>query len=119
VKACLAFPHGNADAEQSFSANKDTVTAERTTLREDTITAIPLMKDRMRHTGKSASNIEVTNDMVHRTRSEHTKYKAFLEEQKKERELKAQKKKAAEEKAVQCGKEDEEKAQKERSKAKE
>jgi len=56
VKACLAFPHGNADAEQSFSANKDTVTAERTTLREDTITAIPLMKDRMRHTGKSASN---------------------------------------------------------------
>ena len=68
----------------------------------------------MRHSGKSASNIEVTNDMmIHRTRSAHTKYKAFLEEQKKEQELKAQKKKAAEEKAVQHTKEDEEKVQKE------
>ena len=55
-ESLLGISTWNADAEQSFSANKDTVTAERTTLREDTITAIPLMKDRMRHTGKSASN---------------------------------------------------------------
>ena len=68
----------------------------------------------MRHIGKSASNIELTNDMIHRTRSAHTKYKAVLEEQEKERELKAQKNKSAEEKAVQYAKEDEEKAQKER-----
>jgi len=46
----------------------------------------------------------------YRTRSAHIKYQAFLEEQKKKRELKAQKKKVAEEKAVQCGKEDEETA---------
>jgi len=39
VKACLAFPHGTADAERSFSANKNSVTAE-SSLREDTITAI-------------------------------------------------------------------------------
>ena len=67
----------------------------------------------MRHTGKPAPNIEVTNDTIHRTCSAHRKYKAFLEEQKKERKLKAQKKKAAEEKAVQRAKEDEGKAQKE------
>jgi len=63
VKACLAFPHGNADAERSFSANKNTVRAERSCLREDTVTAIRLIKDGMRHSGKSASNIEVTNDI--------------------------------------------------------
>jgi len=51
--------------------------------------------------------------MIHRTRSAHTRYTAFLEERKKERELKAQKKKVAEEKAVQRAKEDEGKAQKE------
>ena len=44
VKACLAFPHGNADAERSFSANKNAVTAEGS-LREDTITAVRLIKD--------------------------------------------------------------------------
>jgi len=72
------------------------VTAERSSFHEDTITAIGLINDGMSHSGKSASNIEVTNDMmIHRTRSAHTKYKAFLEEQKKEQELKAQKKKAA------------------------
>jgi len=38
--------------------------------------------------------------MIRRTRSVHAKYKAFLEQQWKERELKAQKKKTAEEKAV-------------------
>ena len=32
VKACLAFPHGNADAERSFSANKNTATAERSSV---------------------------------------------------------------------------------------
>ena len=75
---------------------------------EDTITAIGLVKDgmRMKHSGKSASNIVVTMDMIHRTRSVYTKYKAFLGEQKKERELKTQKKKAAEEKAVQRAKKD-------------
>jgi len=114
VKACLAFPHWNADAERSSSANKNTVTAERSSLHEDTITAIRLIKDGMRHSGKPAPNIEVTNDTIHRTHSAHRKYKAFLEEQKKEWELKAQKKKAAEEKAVQRAEEDEEKAQKER-----
>jgi len=40
-------------------------------------------------------NIEVTDDMIHSTRSAHVKYKAFLEQQRKERELKAQKKKSA------------------------
>jgi len=79
AKACLVFPHGNADAEQSFSDNKNTVTAERSSLHENTITAIGLIKDGMRHSGKSASNIEVTNDMIiHRNRSVHTTYKAFL-----------------------------------------
>ena len=83
---------------------------------QSSINAILLIKDGMRHTGKPAPNIEVTNDTIHRTCSAHRKYKAFLEEQKKERKLKAQKKKAAEEKAVQRAKEDEEKAQKERAK---
>ena len=48
VKACLAFPYGNTDlntdAERSFSANKNAVTAEGS-LREDTITAVRLIKD--------------------------------------------------------------------------
>ena len=36
VKACLAFPYGNTDlntdAERSFSANKNTATAERSSV---------------------------------------------------------------------------------------
>lgn len=114
VKACLAFSHGNADAERSFSANKDTVAAERSNLNEETITAIRLVKDGIRQSGKSASDVQVTYDMINRTRSAHAKYKVFLDEQKKEQERKVQEKKVTEAKAAQREKEVKEKAEQEK-----
>jgi len=60
MKVCLAFSHGNADTERSFSAIKNTVTAERSSLGEETITVIRYVKYGLRHNGKSASNVEVT-----------------------------------------------------------
>jgi len=76
VRAALALSHGNSDAERSFSANKKTVTPERSSLNEDTINALRMVKDAIRlHGGGQVSNIVVTSTLLQRTRLAHSKYK--------------------------------------------
>ena len=45
VRVALAVSHGNSDAERSFSVNKWTVTPERSSLNEETISALRTVKD--------------------------------------------------------------------------
>ena len=49
-----------------------------------------LVKDGVRHGGKSVSKMEVVNDMIHRNHSALAGYKVCLKEQEKEQELKVQ-----------------------------
>lgn len=82
VKTCLSCSHGNADSERSFSTNKHVVTAQRTCLAEDTVTAIRTVKDAVRFSGGSATDIVVTGDMLQRVRMAHSKFKQYRAEQK-------------------------------------
>jgi len=68
--------HGNSDAERSFSANKRTVTPERSSLNEETISALRMVKDAIRLFGEGhAFNIPVTDAVRHSARAAHQKYK--------------------------------------------
>jgi hypothetical protein len=59
VKACLVFSHGNLDGERSFSASKKVVTSERSSFIDETIIAVRLVKDAIRHHGGSANTVTV------------------------------------------------------------
>jgi hypothetical protein len=82
VKACLALPHGNADAERSFSFNKNIVTSERNSMINDTICAIRMVKDGVKHFGGS-SNVYINSDLLNLTRSAYSQYKKYLDDIKK------------------------------------
>lgn len=103
VKACLIFSHGNSDAERSFSVNKNVVTNERSSLSDETVIAVRLVKDGIRHNGGSACTVAVNKDMLQRVRASNAKYKDYLcakkrvaEEAEKEKALKLAKNKQLE-----------------------
>jgi hypothetical protein len=85
VKACLALAHGNSDAERSFSTNKQTVSADRTNLNEETGNAQCMMKDGLQvHYDNDVTRITqnvVTLALLDSARSAYSKYKSYQEEQ--------------------------------------
>lgn len=96
VRAALAVSHGNSDAERSFSANKRTVTPERSSLNEETISALRMVKDAIRLFGEGhAFNIPVTDALRHSARAAHQKYKE-AQEKKRQEELEMTRKKIIE-----------------------
>jgi len=89
VMACLALP----DVERGFSANKRLVTADRACLGEQTVNAVRLVKDYMRTQGNcQAVNVAVTPALLCSARSAYSRYKEFLEEEKKKEEGKKERK---------------------------
>jgi len=96
VKACLAFSHGNADAERSCSVNKKLVTDERSSLSDDTIVAVRLVRDGIRHHGGSTNTVTVNKDMLQRARASYARYKDYLSKKKQDAE-EAEKQKAKKE----------------------
>jgi hypothetical protein len=88
VMACLSLSHGNADAERSFSANKNTVTAARARLGDRTINGIRLVKDSMRcHASGKAANVIITPALLRSARASYVLYKKQLEEDRKNEEV--------------------------------
>ena len=88
----MALSYGNSDAERSFSANKKTVTPERSSLNEDTNNALRTVKDALRLHGRGqVSNIVVTSTLLQRTRLAHSKYKK-AEEKRRQEELEMKRK---------------------------
>ena len=83
VMSCLALP----DVERGFSANKRLVTADRACLGEQTVNAVRLVKDYMRTQANcQAVNVAVTPALLRSARSAYSRYKEFLEEEKKKEE---------------------------------
>jgi hypothetical protein len=78
VKACLVFSHGNSDAERSVSANKKIVTSECSSFIDETIIAVRLVKDAIRHHRGSANTVTVDKDMILRARASKARYRECL-----------------------------------------
>ena len=51
VKTCLSLQNGNAPCERSLSDNKNTVTKERTALKESTVKGLRIVKEFVRKAG--------------------------------------------------------------------
>ena len=79
---CLfVLPHGNSDPERGFSMNKHFLKAHGTSLMEDTITALRLIKDViLLYSG--VTNIDVSMEFITGGQSGRTSYKAYLKPQK-------------------------------------
>ena len=82
VLSCLLIlPHGNSDPERGFSINKHVLQVHGTSLKEDTIVALPLVKDQIiKHNG--IMNIKITKDLLKSCQDASKWYKTLLEAQK-------------------------------------
>ena len=70
VKGLLCLAHGNADVERSLSANKKTVTPERTSLGELTRNGLRTVKDHVKVSGES-QNVKITKGLLQAWRDAH------------------------------------------------
>ena len=86
VKAWLAMSHGNADAERSFSYNKNIVTSERSSMIAETVCAVRMVKDGIKQLGGSG-NVTIHSDLLQLTRSSYAQYKKHLDDVKKAEEI--------------------------------
>ena len=59
VKSFLSIPNGNASVERSLSDNKNTLTHERTKLKEETLVALRRSKEFARRRG-GAHNVDTS-----------------------------------------------------------
>ena len=85
---CLfVLPHGNSDPERGFSMNKHFLKVHGTSLKEDTITALRLIKDDVILLYNGVTNIDISMEFITCGQSARTSYKAYLEAQKLENEL--------------------------------
>ena len=92
VRAALALSHVNSDAERSYLVNKRTVTPERSSLNQDTMDVLRMVKDAIRlHVGGQATDIVMTGALLQRARGAYRKYKE-AEEKKLQEELEMKRK---------------------------
>lgn len=78
---CLA--HGNADVERSLSANKKTVTPERTSLGELTINGLRTVKDHVKVSGEP-QNVKITKGLLQAWRDAHKAHAKRLADEREE-----------------------------------
>ena len=81
----LSVSHGNADPERGFSLNKHLLAIHGSSIKEETIESIRLVKDYIIRVG-GIKNITVSNEMILSSRNAYHRYEAYLESQKKLRE---------------------------------
>lgn len=74
VKSALTLAHGNADCERSLSANKRTLTHERSAMGEMTLLGIRAIKDAVRRAG-GPHKVMITSEMRKAAQSAHNAYK--------------------------------------------
>ena len=78
----LLLPHGNSDPERGFSINKILLDRHGPNLAEETIEALRTVKDFIIQSG-GFLKVEITKSMMNKCKGSRTRYKEFLEEQKK------------------------------------
>ena len=84
--------------QRGFSLNKKVLNIHGTSLSEETIVAITMVKDFIQHCG-STNNVSITKDIVKSCQFAHSRYVLYLDEKKKEEETRQQQlQKEAEEK---------------------
>ena len=81
VKCVMLISHGNADPERGFSINKHMLKIHGSSLGEDTLTAVRLVKDYVIKCGGS-EKVPLTNGLMNSCRKAWNRYNAYLEEQK-------------------------------------
>jgi len=83
VKASLSLVHGSADVERRFSDSGNQLTEERASMSIKTLNARMIIKDGLKKYNNKPDRVLVTKQLITMGRSAHIKYKAYLEEQKK------------------------------------
>lgn len=86
VKTALALAHGNAHLERGFSANKRTLTSDRTALGAHSLNGLRTIKDALRSKHLNAHEIPITREMLTAARNASKAYKERKEKEDKERE---------------------------------
>jgi len=83
VKGLLCLAHGNADVERSRSANKKTVTPDRTSLGELTINGLRTVKDHVKVSGEP-QNVKITKGLLEASRDAHKAHAKRLADEREE-----------------------------------
>lgn len=93
VQKVLLLSHGQASVERGFSINKYIVV---TNMRERTVVAQRVIVDHLHHVG-GVGNVTMTKELLHSASCARQRYHAFLDDEKKKKELgqQALKRKAA------------------------
>lgn len=88
VKSMLSLQNGNSDVERSLSDNRNTLSAERTNLSDETLIGIRRLKEHARHNG-GASNVEAdSKEVILSVQRAHSKYKERKRQEEEERKMK-------------------------------
>jgi len=101
VKASLSLVHGSADVERRFSDSGNQLTEERASMSIKTLNARMIIKDGLKKCNNKPDLVLVTKQLITMGRSAHIKYKAYLEEQKKN-EIEKKEKKTRKRKKRKC-----------------
>lgn len=83
VKGLLCLAHGNADVERSLSANKKTVTPDRTSFGELTINGLRTVKDHVKVSGEP-QNVKITKELLQASRDAHKAHAKRLADEREE-----------------------------------
>jgi hypothetical protein len=83
VKASLSLVHGSADVERRFSDSGNQLTEERASMSIKTLNARMIIKDGLKKYNNKPDRVLITKQLITMGRLAHSRYKAYLEEQKK------------------------------------
>lgn len=96
IRCILSLPHGNAEPERGFSINKSILSIHGFAIKEETLEAIRLVKDFILEKD-GVRNMTVSKGMIKSCENARSRYEAYLQEQRKQKELEEAAKKATEE----------------------
>lgn len=67
----MALPHGNADAERSFSVNKTIVTKERISPVPKHRNAVKLLENALRYRGWNSTDVNIISLLIDMMQNQH------------------------------------------------
>lgn len=92
AKAIFILPHGNAEVERIFSGLSDVITKKRRSLGSETIKALSVSKSVLNSKKLDSSTLKIDRQLRDSYTASHSKYEAWKQEQRKEREEKEKQK---------------------------
>lgn len=87
VKMCLAVSHGNADIERGFSKSRIIISEDRTQMLERTLNAKLHVLSALKFYDYKPHLVPITKELLTSARSAYSRYKAYLEEERRKKEL--------------------------------